>query len=119
MAYIEFVPERNIVLRSSRREYIFKAGTNYVLWDGRGSGGKIWYCFCKMVLARDNNQCTTCHIENTLQIHHIKPVKYFPQLYLDIDNCITLCKKCHKELHKKLKENEKMEALYIKEVNNK
>jgi len=39
--------------------------------------------------------------EAQLHCHHIDPVSQNPIESADIDNCITLCKECHKEVHKK------------------
>jgi hypothetical protein len=36
---------------------------------------------------------------NTVQAHHKMPVWFMPELQFDIDNGITLCKKCHRQLH--------------------
>ena len=56
----------------------------------------------QMVLERDNWTCQKCE-KNTeeveLHCHHITGVEQNPIESADIDNCITLCKKCHKEVH--------------------
>ena len=54
-----------------------------------------------MVLERDGNKCVKCESTNDLQCHHILPVNIEPLLSADVDNCITLCKECHIEVHKK------------------
>ena len=60
----------------------------------------------KLVLERDNWTCQRCgkskndDIELVLHCHHIEPVKRNPVESADIDNCITLCKECHKEVHR-------------------
>lgn len=49
------------------------------------------------VLQRDNYTCVECHSDGiTLQVDHIKPFAYFPELRLVIDNGRTLCIDCHK-----------------------
>ena len=59
----------------------------------------------KMVLERDNWTCQRCgknkedDIEVELHCHHIDPVVNNPIESADIDNCITLCKECHKFMH--------------------
>jgi len=56
----------------------------------------------KLVLARDNYQCQICDAgieEAELHCHHIEAVSQNPIESADIDNCITLCKDCHKHVH--------------------
>jgi 5-methylcytosine-specific restriction endonuclease McrA len=56
----------------------------------------------KLVLARDNYQCQICDAgieEAELHCHHIDPVATNPIESADIDNCVTLCKDCHKHVH--------------------
>ena len=56
------------------------------------------------VLERDKYTCQHCgQIGGRLEAHHIKNYKDFKKLRTDIDNGITLCKKCHKKTHKKTK----------------
>jgi len=60
----------------------------------------------KLVLLRDNYTCQKCNTSKEdnpdleLHCHHIDPVINNPIESADIDNCITLCKLCHKEIHK-------------------
>jgi 5-methylcytosine-specific restriction endonuclease McrA len=57
----------------------------------------------KIVLERDNWKCQKCSdINIQLHCHHIDPVVNNPIESADIDNCITLCKKCHKKVHKQV-----------------
>ena len=56
----------------------------------------------KLVLARDEYKCKICDAsldEAELHCHHIDPVSQNPIESADIDNCITLCKKHHKQVH--------------------
>ncbi len=54
------------------------------------------------VFERDDYTCQHCHQHGgKLNAHHIKPFSEFPQLRLEVSNGITLCEKCHKEVHKK------------------
>jgi len=48
---------------------------------------------------RDGFACVECGFDGDLQMHHIQPVKEFPELATNEDNVITLCKSCHKHLH--------------------
>ena len=44
---------------------------------------------------RDGNACRKCGFEKNLEVHHIKPLKKFPQFALVLDNGLTLCGNCH------------------------
>lgn len=58
------------------------------------------------VFGRDDFKCQGCEqIGGSLQAHHIKGWAENKDLRYDIDNGITLCIKCHKELHKKYGKN--------------
>ena len=49
------------------------------------------------VFSRDNWTCQGCkEVGGELNAHHIKSWKDFPELRFNVDNGITLCKKCHK-----------------------
>jgi hypothetical protein len=54
----------------------------------------------QIVLKRDKYKCVKCNSIKNLQCHHILPVSIEPLLSADTDNCIILCKDCHKEVHK-------------------
>jgi len=54
----------------------------------------------QMVLERDSWICQKCgETEAELHCHHIDPVSQNPIESADMDNCITLCKDCHIEIH--------------------
>ena len=54
-----------------------------------------------LVKERDNHTCQKCGTSDGVMIaHHIDPVVNNPIESLDLDNGITLCKTCHKEVHK-------------------
>ncbi len=55
----------------------------------------------KLVLKRDDYKCQICDDkESELHCHHITAVTHNPIESADVDNCITLCKKHHKQVHK-------------------
>ena len=57
----------------------------------------------QLTLARDNYTCQKCNKPAAviqLHCHHILPINESPVESADIANCITLCKDCHKEVHK-------------------
>lgn len=65
--------------------------------ERRSSKYKKWK---KDVLERDLFTCQKCgHIGN-LVVHHIKSFADNMELRFDVNNGITLCQNCHKEVHK-------------------
>lgn len=54
----------------------------------------------QLTFKRDGWACIKCGCTEHLHCHHIDPVANNPIESADIDNCITLCKWCHKEAHK-------------------
>ncbi|MCF8012495.1 MAG: HNH endonuclease [Clostridiales bacterium] len=59
----------------------------------------------KLVFDRDNYICQKCgthkdELQVSIHCHHIKPKSKNVIEANDIDNCITLCKDCHEDVHK-------------------
>lgn len=52
------------------------------------------------VLERDSYRCQICGSRNDLEAHHIKPFAQYPDLRTNLNNGMTLCKSCHRELHR-------------------
>ena len=52
-----------------------------------------------MALHRDNHICQGClrfkKITLAEEVHHIKPVKDYPEQALELDNLESLCRDCH------------------------
>lgn len=57
--------------------------------------GVIWR---KKVYDRDSYTCRLCgcKISGELQAHHIFKISDYEELAFDVDNGITLCKRCHR-----------------------
>lgn len=66
--------------------------------DRRSSKYKKWK---KEVLNRDNYRCQNCGSIKNLVVHHIKGFAKNKEERFNVNNGITLCQKCHKEVHKK------------------
>ncbi|ACQ52848.1 HNH endonuclease [Clostridium botulinum] len=57
------------------------------------------------VLIRDNFECQECKKQGRFRpadcVHHIKELKQYPELALDINNLTSLCNRCHNLIHEK------------------
>ena len=56
---------------------------------------KQWQAKSQEIRARDNNECQLCKSKSNLNVHHIINRSH-KSLWLDDNNLITLCCKCHK-----------------------
>lgn len=74
-------------------------------WSDRPEAADDQYrLWRKLILARDKHQCVMCkRNEKHFEVHHIKPWAGFVHLRYELDNGVTLCKRCHKSI--KGKEN--------------
>ena len=53
----------------------------------------------KMVFERDDYQCIKCKSFEHLICHHKEGIVWAPLESADVDECITVCKECHGEIH--------------------
>ena len=51
------------------------------------------------ILHRDNFTCKKCNTKKELQVHHILGFSKYPELALNKENGIVLCKECHVVFH--------------------
>lgn len=86
------------------------SGTSHPLWNNGSSGerSRAWVsreykAWRKAVFERDNYTCQKCGDTQggNLNAHHIKPFAQYKELRYDVSNGITLCEKCHIEIHSK------------------
>jgi hypothetical protein len=60
-----------------------------------------------LILKRDSYCCVKCGWKGLkrgrtgLHAHHVKPFALFPDFRTDIGNGVTLCSRCHKDVHKR------------------
>jgi len=58
------------------------------------------YRWKRAIYKRDNLTCQHCGKTHcTINAHHIKSAKDYPDLRYDINNGICLCEQCHKQVH--------------------
>lgn len=67
-----------------------------------------WLRIREAVLSRDNYECQRCKYnkklttqETHMYIHHIAELKLYPFYATWLDNLVTLCYKCHEEVHER------------------
>lgn len=72
-----------------------------------------------IVKAKGGHRCFICATDKNVEAHHIESFTNNEKLRLDISNGVALCKKHHKEYHRKYKEatKENWEA-YLKDKKN-
>jgi transcription elongation factor Elf1 len=61
--------------------------------------------WAESVRKRDGHRCRRCGTNREmLHAHHIKPRAMYPELTLDLENGVTLCKSCHVDEHRRMRE---------------
>jgi hypothetical protein len=86
-------------LRVGKTHWNWKGGITELVMKIRNSDDyKIWR---KKVYKRDNYTCQKCRVKGGyIEAHHIKSFSKHKKDIFNVDNGITLCKKCHREMHK-------------------
>ena len=64
-----------------------------------------WKAKKLLVLERDNYKCQQCGYTNNLHVHHLT---YENVTNEQLDDLVTLCKRCHRSEHKKKVKNTKL-----------
>ncbi len=63
-------------------------------------GTKLYYAWTKKVLKRDNYLCMGCGQKAQI-VHHPKSREKYPELIIEMSNGVSLCRKCHINIHRK------------------
>ena len=74
-----------------------------------------WKEWRKLVLARDNHSCILCTSTNSLHVHHIKMKHLYPELFYNLNNCVTLCSSCHHSIRGK---ERRFESIFLRYISN-
>nr|DAG61654.1 MAG TPA: NinG recombination protein [Caudoviricetes sp.] len=91
---LKILEEKGLIKRYERKIEVFKAWMTSR--DRSNPKYKVWRL---AVFKRDGFKCQSCGNANDLQAHHIRHWKDdIPNRY-NIDNGITLCRKCHLKAH--------------------
>ena len=71
----------------------------------------------QQVFKKDFYCCKICKSKEDINAHHLFGQKEYPDKRFDVDNGVTLCKKCHILVHKKYgyETDEKMTPDFLKE----
>lgn len=71
-------------------------------------------------LERDHCECQICRYKGSGRIvkaevvHHLKEVKQYPELAMQLDNLQSLCRECHENIHDR-NDNSRKKAKFVSE----
>lgn len=126
ISYARIGQKRSLVSRKKQSKTNKESGRfskeNNPAWKGgiKRPKSDIYYSieyneWRRNVFERDHFTCALCGIKGgQLQAHHIKTREKYPELTLDENNGITLCKECHTMIRCK---EEKFEKVFEDKVN--
>jgi hypothetical protein len=106
LANSKFPHNKNKYTRKSEKKIKFpslKRGLNQFHWNWRGGITtqnkaerlEFYKDIREIIFKRDKYKCQICDNGGNLQVDHIKSWSKYPELRFNIDNCRTLCTKCH------------------------
>ncbi len=120
MFLIETNSHKNLIVKSYRKVWLFfmtriteVINLDYIQWIIEGRVDKfyksrLWTNCRKKALERDHYECQMCKknpkmnkivLANT--VHHIKEIRDYPHLALELDNLVSLCRACHERIHER------------------
>lgn len=85
-----------------------RTGSSNPNWKGGGTperqrvyASSEWRRVRRFVRNRAACMCELCGSTDQLHVHHIKSFTQFPELRLDPDNLMLLCRGCHIDAHRR------------------
>lgn len=80
---------------------LFSRGRKDIFYNSRG-----WRNKSHDIQTRDNHECQWCKeagkvSKQRLEVHHIKPLKFYPSLAYDDENLVSLCFDHHSQADNK------------------
>lgn len=97
--------KRNIEKMKATKSKMDFTGANNPNWKGgRKPFENVWLELRKIIINRDFGNCWNCGFQfnsKNIEVHHLISKSKYPDYKYNLANCITLCKKCHKEFHRK------------------
>lgn len=101
------ISEANKGKRTGDKSYNWKGGVTSINDRNRNRirRTKEYKDWANSVYKRDKHICQMCGLKcgaKNIIAHHIKNFLDYPELRFDINNGITLCRSCHKKIHKEI-----------------
>ena len=91
---LKILEQHGLIKRNARSIQVLK------FWaDKHNRNSDNYKRWRKEVYKRDGYTCQDCGTNKDLQAHHIKHWQGYPELRYEIDNGITLCRRCHLKAH--------------------
>ena len=92
----KYSEETKIKMSLARRGRKMKEFDKYVTPENKRERGRFRSQIQKVVFERDNYTCQLCGVRGkSMTVDHIQPWAEYVELRFCIDNCRTLCVKCH------------------------
>jgi 5-methylcytosine-specific restriction endonuclease McrA len=84
-----------------------RTGSSNPNWKGGGSPERQrmyasgeWRRLRRQLRNRAACMCETCGSTDDLHMHHVRPWAEYPELRMELDNLMLLCRGCHIDAHR-------------------
>jgi hypothetical protein len=95
-------------LRGAANGMAGRTGATNPNWKGGGAPERQrmyasgeWRRLRRQLRNRADCMCEACGSTDELHMHHIRPWAEYPELRMDLDNLMLLCRGCHIDAHRK------------------